>query len=477
MPEIVAPPEIFNNDDEARKLWERALELLALPQDGVRRLLLDIGCGSGLSGERLTESGHHWVGLDISESMLEVALEREAQGDLMHADMGQVYWVLDGAISISAVQWLCNADNPRKRLKASFESLYRSLARGARAVFQAYPETDAHRVLIHSSAIRAGFSGGVVVDYPRRVCALHEFISYRKKGHMRFFDEEIPACPMETPVGFVETKDAQLSGEAQSLKPMMVEEIENGEFVMTSSEHDKSAKQIDGCFVKYGVARCSTIRPILSSLKSAMWRTRSEMHGNSGKFVNAKLLVAGDTVIFVRKNKSMMEEMKKAGKGLAFEVVYYPRVGLPDFVVKVEESSRIRWSGRMRSHRETLNLMTSDQDVKSSLPTIASGVLQWYLIRHDVVDLYYPERVLRQIGYIQTVPHYPADIPRHDSRAKAFLNSLAAYFDRWRDHVLRLLRRFTKTRLITSRMNMRELRRDVVYVRNEDRVGNPITLV
>ncbi|MCD7449791.1 hypothetical protein HAX54_001528 [Datura stramonium] len=59
------------NDDEARKytsssriidiqsqLTEGALELLALPDDGVPRLLLDIGCGSGLSGETITEHGH-----------------------------------------------------------------------------------------------------------------------------------------------------------------------------------------------------------------------------------------------------------------------------------------------------------------------------------------------------------------------------------------------------------------------------------
>ena len=79
-------------------LSERALELLALPGDGVPRLLLDIGlcfvlcvcvcvcevsfngkvvhffvvvgCGSGLSGETLSENGHQWVGLDISQSML-----------------------------------------------------------------------------------------------------------------------------------------------------------------------------------------------------------------------------------------------------------------------------------------------------------------------------------------------------------------------------------------------------------------------
>ncbi|KAH0660975.1 hypothetical protein KY289_029723 [Solanum tuberosum] len=186
-PELLAPPEIFYNDDEARKytsssriidiqtqLSERALELLALPDDGVPRLLLDIGCGSGLSGETLTEHGHQWLGLDISESMLDIALEREVEGDLMLGDMGQGLGlrsgILDGAISISAVQWLCNADKschePRIRLKAFFSSLYRCLGRGARAVLQIYPENLAQRELILGFAMRAGFSGGIVVDYP-----------------------------------------------------------------------------------------------------------------------------------------------------------------------------------------------------------------------------------------------------------------------------------------------------------------------
>ena len=106
-PEHTAPPEIFYNEDEARKyttnsrmiaiqvpqahldirlgepcgasplsspgvpfrhccclqaqLTERALELLALPDDGHSKLLLDLGCGSGLSGAALTEQGHMWV--------------------------------------------------------------------------------------------------------------------------------------------------------------------------------------------------------------------------------------------------------------------------------------------------------------------------------------------------------------------------------------------------------------------------------
>ncbi|XP_039689691.1 18S rRNA (guanine-N(7))-methyltransferase RID2 isoform X1 [Medicago truncatula] len=226
-PERVAPPEIFYDDTEARKytsssriidiqasLSERALELLALPEDGVPKLLLDIGCGSGLSGETLSEEGHHWIGLDISPSMLSmfsfsptvrslrpfldkhnlifslwhkslyIALEREVEGDLLLSDMGQGLGlrpgVIDGAISISAVQWLCNADrsshNPRLRLKAFFTSLYRCLANGAKAVFQVYPENVDQRELILNAAMHAGFSGGIVVDFPHSSKKRKEFL-------------------------------------------------------------------------------------------------------------------------------------------------------------------------------------------------------------------------------------------------------------------------------------------------------------
>ena len=47
----------------------RALELLNMPPDQPA-FLLDIGCGSGLSGEILDDEGHIWAGVDIAPSML-----------------------------------------------------------------------------------------------------------------------------------------------------------------------------------------------------------------------------------------------------------------------------------------------------------------------------------------------------------------------------------------------------------------------
>lgn len=151
----------------------RAVELLNLPK-GYSGYILDVGCGSGLSGEVLDEEGHIWVGFDISPAMLEVALDQEATGDLFLQDAGQGIafrpGTFDGCISISVLQWLCNADkashHPKARLTRFFSTLYSALRRGARAIFQFYPENDDQVQLIMGCAVRCGFEGGLVVDYP-----------------------------------------------------------------------------------------------------------------------------------------------------------------------------------------------------------------------------------------------------------------------------------------------------------------------
>jgi hypothetical protein len=191
-------------------------------------------------------SNYHllWLpqGLDISPAMLEVASDREVEGDLCLHDLGHGLPIrpgsIDGAISISAVQWLCNAvsgtstragrqgvlccavlcklqqvpaggvlwvrrqpskiptchslsyiptfsptlisliphphlqdtsaNEPRRRLRRFFESLYACLSKGARAVLQVYPANTDQAAMMTNAAMRAGFSGGLVVDFPHR---------------------------------------------------------------------------------------------------------------------------------------------------------------------------------------------------------------------------------------------------------------------------------------------------------------------
>ncbi|CAD6504532.1 BgTH12-07963 [Blumeria graminis f. sp. triticale] len=185
-PEDILPPDLHYNDVEARKyttssriqniqaaMTHRALEILDLDRAS---FILDIGCGSGLSGEILTSlpEPHLWVGMDISPSMLDTALQRDVEGDLILADIGQGIpfraGTFDAAISISAIQWLCNAESSdvssTGRLARFFNGLYASLKRGGKAVCQFYPKNDEQRSMISGAAIKAGFRAGILEDDP-----------------------------------------------------------------------------------------------------------------------------------------------------------------------------------------------------------------------------------------------------------------------------------------------------------------------
>mmetsp|Transcript_52292 Transcript_52292/g.122440 ORF Transcript_52292/g.122440 Transcript_52292/m.122440 type:complete len:277 (+) Transcript_52292:52-882(+) len=220
-PEYQAPPEVFYNEEESRKyttssrmidiqtqMAERALELILLPEDQPS-LVLDIGCGSGISGQAVSDAGHAWIGFDISKAMLDVAAEREVEGGLVLADAGQGLrlrpGVFDGAISISAIQWLCNADKkghePFKRLKAFFNALFQCLRKGARAALQFYPETAGQVEMITAAALRCGFGGGLVVDYPH---------SAKAKKHFLVIYAGLSGMPQRIPEGLQAEVDEQI---------------------------------------------------------------------------------------------------------------------------------------------------------------------------------------------------------------------------------------------------------------------------
>merc|ERR1712183_557431 len=108
---------------------------LELPHRDRPYHLLDIGCGSTISGETVTKAGHILTGYDISQAMLDIALERETGIDLCKGDIGNGLPFrmnsFDGALSISVLQWLCKPDkahnNSFKRLKRFLETLFQCL--------------------------------------------------------------------------------------------------------------------------------------------------------------------------------------------------------------------------------------------------------------------------------------------------------------------------------------------------------------
>lgn len=85
-------------------------------------------------------------------------------------------------LSISVLQWLLNAEtshptsSPPHRLNRFFTTLYSTLRNPSRAVFQFYPSSDDQVQLITSIAQKAGFGGGVIVDYPNSKKAKKVFL-------------------------------------------------------------------------------------------------------------------------------------------------------------------------------------------------------------------------------------------------------------------------------------------------------------
>lgn len=70
-------------------------------------------------------------------TVIDVAVERETEGDLVLSDMGEGVpfraGSFDGAVSVSAIQWLFNADKkshkPVKRIYTFFSTLYAALVK------------------------------------------------------------------------------------------------------------------------------------------------------------------------------------------------------------------------------------------------------------------------------------------------------------------------------------------------------------
>jgi 18S rRNA (guanine1575-N7)-methyltransferase len=143
--------------------------------------------------------------------MVEVALEREVEGDLLLSDIGNGIpfrpGSFDACISISVLQWLFNAESKQtsshQRLFRFFSTLYSALKRGGKAVLQFYPETEGQSATVMAEAKRAGFGGGIVIDYPESKKA--------RKYYLCLVAGSTSASSFRTPQALTETTTEKLT--------------------------------------------------------------------------------------------------------------------------------------------------------------------------------------------------------------------------------------------------------------------------
>ncbi|MHA1648866.1 MAG: class I SAM-dependent methyltransferase [Candidatus Helarchaeota archaeon] len=181
LPEDHVLPEIYYTKERAeqyerntrirkiqREMTLRALEILQVQPPA---LVLDLGCGTGISMEVLIEKGYDVKGIDIAEPMLAIAAKKGL--DVYKADFTlEIPFesnFFDFIISISTLQWIFHGFNPESILekgkKTAAES-YRVLKSGGHAIFQFYPKNSAQLKLAGRIFVKAGFRVLEIIDDP-----------------------------------------------------------------------------------------------------------------------------------------------------------------------------------------------------------------------------------------------------------------------------------------------------------------------
>ena len=146
------------------KMTKRAIELGNFKKNS---LILDLGAGTGHSTKTLQEHGFKTKAIDSSKEMIKQAKKRGIK--ITKADMRKLPFKkqeFDGAISISALQWLLQGENAKRNIKQAAKELYRVLKNRARAVIQFYPKTEKQAIQTAKIFSKQGFKTELVTDYP-----------------------------------------------------------------------------------------------------------------------------------------------------------------------------------------------------------------------------------------------------------------------------------------------------------------------
>jgi SAM-dependent methyltransferase len=124
------------HSDYALKSAPGILKILA--QNNIRDgLVVDLGCGSGLSALELTNAHYQILGIDISESMVAIARTRVPGAEFRVASLFKIdIPSCNAVISIGeCFNYLFDGDNNHRILIQLFERIYTALAPGGVFIF------------------------------------------------------------------------------------------------------------------------------------------------------------------------------------------------------------------------------------------------------------------------------------------------------------------------------------------------------
>ncbi|OQR96620.1 hypothetical protein THRCLA_07222 [Thraustotheca clavata] len=172
-----------------QEITSLALSLLPSQEDLSEAIILDIGCGSGLSTEHVP---CHSIGVDISLPMLQLATSTTSTGFVCAAAFALPFRneLFDHAISISMLQWLSS-----DQLVSFFNQLKRVLLPSATAIFQVYPlDIDHANEMIQTAINCTGKHATFIADFPHKNSALKWFLCIEPRSTI--IQEEDEKCPL-----------------------------------------------------------------------------------------------------------------------------------------------------------------------------------------------------------------------------------------------------------------------------------------
>lgn len=204
LPENTVNPEIFYQNQKIRELVSsnrsiniqtnlslRGLSLLGVPDQRKPLILIDIGCGTGLTQNVLNFKKFFSIGVDIMFNMVKISSKKKNKVfDFILLDLTKFILPIkkgkiDFMISISAFQWFKKSDLYQLS-KRTIIKFWRKLKKNGRSMVQFYPPSHGYLKIIFKIFENTTESNSLFIDHTQKKKKNFHFNSKQKIRTSRF---------------------------------------------------------------------------------------------------------------------------------------------------------------------------------------------------------------------------------------------------------------------------------------------------